>query len=60
VDNYDTCGTEFAPNGLEDSERVFVKPTPYSWLIYPGKIWHRPGIVQSFQDRYVIAADMEF
>ena len=60
VDNYDTCGTEFAPLGMEDPERLFVRPTPYSWLIYPGKIWHRPGIVQSFQDRYVIAADMEF
>jgi hypothetical protein len=60
VDNYDTCGTEFAPQGLEHPDRVFVRPSPYSWLIYPGKLWHRPGIVQSYQDRYVLAADMEF
>ena len=30
------------------------------WMIYPGKIWHRPGIVQSHEDRYIVAADMEF
>ena len=29
-------------------------------MIYPGKVWHRPGVVQSMEDRYIVAADLEF
>jgi hypothetical protein len=29
-------------------------------MIYPGKIWHRPGVLQSEDDRFIVAADMEF
>ncbi len=60
VSNYDLCGTEFAPNGIDGNDKFFIRPTPYSWLIYPGKILHRPGIVQSHSDRYILAADIEF
>ena len=33
VEDIRTCGTEFAPNGLNSSERFFVAPTKKSWLI---------------------------
>ena len=29
------------------------------WLIFPGKTWHRPGILDSKEWRYIVAADME-
>lgn len=58
--NFDMSGTEMAPNGMENSERVFVRPTPYSWLIYPSNVYHRPTPPQSNQFRYIVAADMEF
>lgn len=60
VENHDLCGTEFAPNGLLAPERFFVRPAKYTWLIYPGKTMHRPGIVQSHKDRLILAADIEF
>jgi hypothetical protein len=28
-------------------------------LIFPGKTWHRPGILESNNWRYIVAADME-
>lgn len=59
VENFDLCGTEFAPQGLENSERIFIKPDLFSWIIYPSKLWHRPGIVQSDNFRFVLAADVE-
>lgn len=60
VKDLDYCGTEMAPNGLESEERLFVRPSQFSWLIYPSEIWHRPGIVQSSQYRFVLAADVEY
>jgi hypothetical protein len=60
VTDYDTCGTEMAPNGPDKEGNYFVKPTEGSWLIYPSSEWHRPGIVQSNQYRYVLAADVEY
>ena len=60
VYDIDTCGTEIAPNGVEHEERIFVTPTMYHWLIYPGDTWHRPGIVQSNKYRFVLAADVEY
>lgn len=56
--NLDTCGTELAyttPEG--DTEYVPAKEG--HWLIFPGKTWHRPGILESNDWRYIIAADME-
>lgn len=60
VKDRDYCGTEIAPNGPEKEQKFFVKPTDSHWLIYPGDQWHRPGIPQSNQFRFIIAADIEY
>jgi hypothetical protein len=60
VKDRDYCGTEMAPNGPASDGKFFVTPTDYSWLIYPSKEWHRPGIVQSNDYRFVLAADVEY
>jgi hypothetical protein len=60
VKDFDTCGTEMAPNGPEGGNTFFVKPSYYTWLIYPSNIWHRPGIAQSDQYRFIVAADIDF
>lgn len=60
VENFDMSGTEMAPNGMADPQRVFVRPSPFSWLIYPSNVYHRPTPPQSSQFRYIVAADMEF
>jgi hypothetical protein len=49
-----------APMGVDHDEKFFVKPTDYNWLIYPSDQWHRPGIVQSEQYRFILAADVEY
>ena len=59
VKDRDYCGTEIAPNGAEKDGKYFIKPTSGHWIIYPGETWHRPGIVQSNQYRFVLAADIE-
>lgn len=60
VKDLETAGTELAPNGVESEGKYFVPWRTGCWMVYPGKIWHRPGIVQSKEDRYIVAADMEF
>lgn len=60
VADFDMSGTEFAPQGMNNPERVFVRPTPFSWIIYPSNVYHRPTPPQSSQFRFVVAADMEF
>lgn len=60
VKDRDYCGTEMAPNGPSDNEKFFVKPCDYSWLVYPSNQWHRPGIVQSKNYRFILAADVEY
>lgn len=60
VKDMDYCGTEMAPNGPEGEGKFFIKPSPFTWLIYPSKEWHRPGIVQSDQYRFILAADIEY
>ena len=60
VKDLDYCGTEMAPNGVNNDEKFFVRPTLGSWLIYPSNQWHRPGIVQSNQFRFILAADIEY
>lgn len=53
-----TSGTELAhakPEGLTE----YVPAKEGHWLIFPGKTWHRPGILESRAWRYIIAADME-
>lgn len=58
--NLDIAGTEFAPNGVEDPESYFIAPAKIGqWIVFPGASWHRPGIIQSNEWRYIVAADME-
>jgi hypothetical protein len=60
VDNY-TAGTEFSPLGPEREEgRFFAEAKQGCWAIWPGSSWHRPGVLQSKEDRFIIAADMGF
>ena len=59
VKDLDYCGTEIAPNGAEQDGKYFIKPAQGHWIIYPSETWHRPGIVQSNQYRFVLAADIE-
>ena len=60
VTDLNTAGTELAPNGVEGNGKYFAGWDTGHWMIYPGKIWHRPGILQSDNNRYIVAADMEF
>jgi len=60
VRDLDYCGTEMAPNGIDSEGKFFVRPQQGHWLIYPSDRWHRPGIVQSDQYRFVLAADVEY
>jgi len=60
VEDKKSAGTELAPNGVDADGKFFCEWRTGHWMIYPGKIWHRPGIVQSHEDRYIVAADMEF
>jgi hypothetical protein len=54
-----TSGTEFAPKGPESNEYEFAPMKSCNWIIFPGKTWHRPGILTSKEYRYIVAADME-
>jgi hypothetical protein len=56
----DISGTEMAPNGPTNPGKFFVRPTEYNWLIYPSNQWHRPGIIQSKDYRFVLAVDIEW
>jgi len=56
--DFDTSGTEMAPNGPEGDGKLFVRPTTGNWLIYPSEQWHRPGILTSKDYRFVLAADV--
>lgn len=60
VTNPDLTGTEFAADGSNRDNTVFVKPKDLTWHIYPSKMWHRPGITDSKEYRFVFAADMEY
>tara|TARA_B100000902_G_scaffold386360_1_gene428929 strand:+ start:1024 stop:1557 length:534 start_codon:yes stop_codon:yes gene_type:complete len=60
VKDLEKAGTELAPISPEGEGNFFVPWKTGNWMIYPGKVWHRPGVVQSMDDRYIVAADMEF
>ena len=60
VKDRDYCGTELAPNGVNSGNKYFVTPADYTWVIYPSNVWHRPGIAQSNEWRFVLAADIEY
>jgi hypothetical protein len=60
VKDRDYCGTEMAPNGPDGDGKFFVRPEEFKWLIYPSNQWHRPGIVQSNNYRFILAVDVEY
>lgn len=60
VKDLDYCGTEMAPNGVDQEGKFFIRPSLGNWLMYPSDQWHRPGIVQSNKFRFVLAADLEY
>lgn len=60
VKDRQTCGTEMAPNGPEGDGNFFLTPSDFHWMVYPSQIWHRPGIVQSNDWRFIIAVDMQY
>lgn len=60
VKDRDYCGTEMAPNGPSHEDKFYVKPSDFNWLVYPSNQWHRPGIVQSNNYRFILAADVEY
>jgi hypothetical protein len=60
VKDRDYCGTEMAPNGPTADGKFFVCPTDGNWLLYPSDQWHRPGIVQSKDYRFILAVDVEY
>jgi hypothetical protein len=60
VKDRDYAGTEIAPHGPEGEGKFYVRPTDGTWLIYPSNTYHRPGIVQSNQYRFILAADIEY
>lgn len=59
--NPDLSGTEFGMDGPPSfKDSFFLKPNHLTWNIYPSKLWHRPGITDSDEYRFVFAADMEY
>ena len=57
--NLETSGTEFAVENPEQGKRFFAPAKLGHWIIWPGKAWHRPGILEKKEWRYIVAADME-
>lgn len=60
VTDLEKAGTELAPISPDGEGNFFVPWKTGHWMIYPGAVWHRPGVVQSESNRYIVAADMEF
>ncbi len=61
VENQDITGTEFSENPAPNFDNTYyLKPNNLTWNIYPSKLWHRPGICDSKEYRFVFAADMEY
>jgi hypothetical protein len=60
VNDRDYCGTEMAPNGPNGEGKFFIRPSDFTWVVYPSNVYHRPGIVQSKDYRFVLAADVEY
>ena len=54
----ETSGTELA-HTTPEGDTTYVPAKVGHWLIFPGKTWHRPGILESSDSRYIVAADME-
>ena len=56
----DTTGTEFSINWPNRDNDFYLKPKDLTWIVYPSKLWHRPGITDSKEFRFIFAADMEY
>lgn len=58
-------GTEIAVGGINKTKKGITPIDSYfipfktgQWIIYPSSLYHRPGIIESSDNRFVIAADM--
>lgn len=60
ITNQETAGTEFCLNWSDKSDYFYLRPKELTWAVYPSKLWHRPGIIDSDDYRFVFAADMEY
>ena len=61
VSQPELSGTEYAMDGAPNfKDTFFLKPNNLTWNVYPSKLWHRPGITDSIEYRFVFAADMEY
>tara|TARA_B100000959_G_C14830807_1_gene561813 strand:+ start:380 stop:934 length:555 start_codon:yes stop_codon:yes gene_type:complete len=60
VEDFKKAGTEFAPNGVGKKKRTWIEPCIGKWVIYDSYYWHRPGVLQSYDNRFIVAADMEY
>ena len=60
ITNQDTAGTEFCLDWKNKTNYFYLRPNQLTWNIYPSKIWHRPGIIDCDDYRFVFAADMEY
>lgn len=62
VNDLKSAGTEMAPEGPlgEPESKYYAEWKTANWMVYPGKIYHRPGKLQSFDNRFVVAADLDF
>ena len=60
VSNPELTGTEFTLGAPDQDPSFFLKPNDLTWNIYPSKLYHRPGITDSNEYRFVFAADMEY
>ena len=60
ITNQDTAGTEFCLDWPHKTDTFYLRPKDLTWVIYPSKIWHRPGVIDSDDFRFVFAADMEY
>jgi hypothetical protein len=58
--NPELTGTEFSLNWPQRDNDFYLKPKDLTWIVYPSKLWHRPGITDSKEFRFVFAADMEY
>lgn len=60
ISNPELSGTEFSLNWPARDNDFYLKPKDLTWIVYPSKLWHRPGITDSSEYRFVFAADMEY
>jgi len=60
ITNQELSGTEFSLNCPNRDNDFYLTPKDLTWIVYPSKLWHRPGITDSSEYRFIFAADMEY